>query len=289
MKQDIKLVILIIAILFFLPIFAFCETEGEENIPDWAKRIEYSVQLETDKNPTFYFQMVQPLYQDADKINTFFIQPRINVRLQRTSYNLGFGYRRLWSENLILGGNLFFDYQDMHSHGRAGFGLEALGQVFEARLNTYIGGLTAKRTLKSVTSGDTIQRVADGFDAEIGAPLPYLPWLKLYGKYFWYDFKNADDKFGWRTRLEAKLNDAIRLEFYSWDDNKGELEYGGRIRFNVAFDTFLDFKDAFKLSEQPFPEKDLKEELLIPVEREFDITVEEWKDTGGLIVEAGRS
>ena len=105
---------------------------------------------------------------------------------------------------------------------------------------------------------------------------------------FWYDYKKFSDKIGWKSRLEAKLNEMIRLEFYTWDDNKGEQEFGGRLRFNLAFNGIPSFKEAFKLSDEPFPKKDLSKEILIPVERNFDIVVEKWTESGSVTIEIGR-
>ncbi len=89
--------------------------------------------------------------------------------------------------------------------------------------------------------------------------------------------------------MEARLNDNTRLEFYTWDDNKGRQEFGGQLRYSVAFNTWKDIRNAFKVADTPFPHKDLAEELLVPVERNYDIVVEKWITTKGLTVEAGRS
>ena len=268
---------------------AFClRGDTAEELPKWVERLEYSLQLESGKKPTFYFQTVQPLYQSDDKLHTYYIQPRVSIYNERTTSNLGFGYRRLTSENLILGINVFADYQDLNRHGRAGAGFEALGQVLELRLNSYFGGITPKRTVEQSGNATTIEKVADGIDYELGAPLPYLPWLKLYGSGFWYDFENFGDKVGWKSRLEATLNKYVKAEFYTWDDNKGEQEFGGRLRFNIAFNTFGDILKTFHFSEESFPHKDLSEQLLIPVERDFNITVEKHTESGGFVVEAGR-
>jgi len=126
-------------------------------------------------------------------------------------------------------------------------------------------------------------------DFEIGAPFPYAPWLKLYGSWFWFDFKDFDDKEGWKSRLEAALSKSLKLEVYTWDDNKGDLEYGGRLRLHMVFNTFSDILTGIKFSGEPFPTKDLKEQLLIPVERQFEITVEKKVQSNGFTVEAGRS
>ncbi|MCK5287868.1 MAG: inverse autotransporter beta domain-containing protein [Candidatus Omnitrophica bacterium] len=265
---------------------SFCD-DSESSIPDWLKRVELSGQWETDTHPTFYFQTVQPLYETSDSNEMYFIQPRVSISSNDFTYNLGAGYRKIVNENLLLGVNVFGDYQDLKEHGRLGIGFEALGQVLETRLNGYLG-LTTKRVVEESSTSTTYERVADGLDLEIGAPVPYVNWLKVFGSGFWYDFDKFSDKTGWKIRLEAKPIEACTLEFYTWDDNKGDQEYGGRLRFGFAFDTITDFKQAFNMSEEPYLDKDLKELLLIPVERNFNIVVEKWSETGTMSVEVGR-
>lgn len=273
--------------IVFLILFSSKVFSQEGDVPEWLKRVEFSGQWETDKTPTVYFQTVQPLYQDELKVDTIFIQPRVSWQLGETTCNLGVGYRRLVSDDLLLGVNIFGDYEDAFDHGRVGLGLEALGQILETRFNTYFA-MTSQRIVEETASSITYEKPVDGIDLEFGIPIPFLPWLKIYGSGFWYDFKKFDDKVGWRNRLEAKLNECIRLEFYAWDDNKGDEEYGGRVRFNLAFNNLFDFKEALQIAEEPFPRKDLAEQTLIPVERNFDIVVEKWNETATTNIEIYR-
>jgi hypothetical protein len=283
---------IIVVGVFFLPLVFFLRPamsgSRDETVSRWMDRVELSTEVQTDKKPAFSLQTVQPLYQDDLKTNTVFIQPRVSVRDERSLFNLGFGYRRLVADDLILGINTFGDYQDKSRHGRVGVGLEALGQILEMRLNSYFGGITSKSNIVETAAGLTIERVADGVDLEFGVPLPYMPWLKLYGSGFWYDFKESSDDFGWKSRAEARINDYTRLEVFTWDDNKGDRELGGRLRFNIAFHSWTDILGGLKFSGQAFPEKDLTKELLIPVERHHDIVVEKYTKSKGLTVEAGR-
>ena len=82
-----------------------------QETPEWLKRVEFSFQYESDKKPTFYFQTVQSIYQSLDKIDTFFYQPRISLCGGDLTYSVGVGYRKLLSENLLLGINIFGDYR----------------------------------------------------------------------------------------------------------------------------------------------------------------------------------
>jgi len=278
-------------VLIFFPFFIMMATPDafsqEINPPDWLKRTEFSVYIETDKKPNLYFQTVQPLYQDDLKENTIFVQPRVSLTNEELTYNLGFGYRRLVSKNLMLGANIFGDYDDTHNHCRIGVGIEAFGQILEARLNTYFG-ITPTRIVEQSGGTTTYEKVVDGMDLEVGTRVPYVPWLKVYGSGFWYDFKNFKDKYGWKTRLEAKLNDGLKMEFYTWDDNKGKTEYGARIRCSFAFNDVFDFSDNLKLSNEPFPKKDLAKQALCPVERSFNVTVEKWVETATTTIEVLR-
>ena len=261
------------------------------NEPEWAKRLSYNIEVETDRVPIFYFETIQPLYQDIDETQTYFIQPRVSIKARDATYNLGTGYRKLISENWLLGANIFGDYQDDHGHGRVGIGGEALGKRLEARINGYWGVTSPRKVEEADGVITTLERVIDGVDYELGAPLPYLPWLKLYGAGYWWNYKYAGDRVGWKSRLEATINKFSVVEFYMWDDNKGEHEIGGKIGVKIPFDNWGDIRKTFiRLAEEPYPSKDLKEYNLIPVKRNFNIVVERWNETpsGKITVQVGR-
>ncbi len=283
MRKILFLTTILLSFLFLF--FAY-----SQDTPDWLKRVEFSAQYETKQKPTLYFETVQPIYQSEDKVNTFFYQPRVSMQSSDLTYNIGVGYRELVSDNLLLGYNLFGDYEDLHEHARIGVGFEALSRIWEARLNAYFG-LTTKRVVEQSASSTTYERIADGLDLELGAPIPHFPWLKLYGSGFWYDYDKFSDKVGWKTRLEAKLNEAIVIEAYLWDDNKGDIEVGGRLRVKFVFDNLLDIKQILARSSEAFPEKDLTEQTLIPVERNHDIVVERWSESivGGVVMQIKRA
>jgi len=283
-KEKRKGVILALVVVFSLAVFSYAQ-----EIPEWLKRTEFSFQYESDQKPTFFLQMVQPIYQSWDKVDTWFIQPRISYKSTSSTYNLGLGYRRLYSPALILGANVFGDYEARDEHARAGIGLEALGKRMEARLNGYFG-LTSKREVESDSTFSTYERIADGADFEIGTPVPYFPWLKVYASKFWYDYKKSSDRNGWKTRLEARPLEGLCIEGYLWDDNKGEAEYGTELRFKIAFADFTlsSFLEGIKPSIEPYPERDLEEMLLEPVKREYEIVLEKWTEKANADIEIYR-
>ncbi len=257
----------------------------EDDFPDWLNRMEFSFQVETDAKPMFYFQTVEPFYYDG--MSTWFYQPRISLMDDDFTFNFGVGYRRLIGEGLLLGYNLFGDYVEKYGHGRVGLGIEAIGKVCEFRMNSYFG-ITSKRIVKEDSSSSTYERVADGLDVEIGSPIPYLPWVRVYVSGFWYDFDKFKDKKGWKLRMEMCLWKFLTGEIYTWDDNKGEQEFGGRVRCKIAFDNVVDLMRVFSISDVAFEDRDLSQELLSPVERNFNVVVERWIESTSMTVEVGR-
>ncbi|MCX5693536.1 MAG: inverse autotransporter beta domain-containing protein [Candidatus Omnitrophica bacterium] len=261
------------------------ESENTIEIPDWLKRISYGVNIETDQKPRIYIETVQPLYQSVDKINTFFTHDRVSIQNDRGTYSAGLGYRRLlFNENLLAGVNTFFDYQDLHQHYRQGLGLEAITKTLEFRTNAYFG-ISPKRLVEETGATKVYERAVNGGDIEVGGPIPYLPWLKLFGSGYHYDFREFKDMNGWKARGEIKPFKFITINLETYDDNKGEQEYRMDTRFTLAVDDFTpkSILSAFKLAKEPFPDVDLKERTLDRVERNFTIQVEKWSDNGNIV------
>lgn len=257
-------------------------------LPDWLKRTNYAVSVETDQKPRVYFETVQPLYQSDDQVDTVFTHDRISLQDERGTYSAGVGYRRLFNEDFLGGINTFFDYQDLHRHYRQGIGLEALTKTIEVRANSYFG-LSSKRLVDDTTN--TYEKAASGGDIEVGIPVPYLPWVKVYGSYYRYFFQHSSDMSGWQERLEFSPYKFTTINFITYDDNKGSREYRMDGRINLAFDSFApkSMLSAFKVSDEPMPGVDLKQKTLARVERNFNIVVEKWAVTpGGLTIEIGR-
>jgi len=262
----------------------------EGDIPEWLRRTDFSFEFETDRKPTFFLEAVQPIYQDLLKENTFFVQPRISLQDYRNTYNLGFGYRRLLFEGELLAGvNTFFDYQDLHRHYRAGVGLEAISKMLEARVNSYFG-LSPKRLVHETSTSSEYQKAVDGMDAELGGPVPFLPWLKLFGSYYRYNYEQFKDKTGWKARAEIKPLKYLTIDLETYDDNKGDQEFKTVVAAKIPFTSFTlgDIWSNLKVAPEPYPEVDLAERTLDPVERSFEIEVEKWVESSGLTIEVGR-
>lgn len=256
-------------------------------LPDWLKRVDIAAQI-GDGSPRFYLETVQPLYQDSEQIHTFFIQPRLSIKDGHGLYNLGLGYRELFFNKQLLGGiNSFYDFTDDHNHHRLGVGLELLGRYLELRSNGYFP-VTGSRKIKENTSQKIFERPLTGADIEAGGPVPYLPFLKLYGGYAFYDYKHDSDSHVGKFRAEIRLARSVRLDAEAWNDNKFPWKYRIGLVFTPDFERPLE--SLAMPSAEPYPFKDVGHLTLHRVVREHEIKVEQFSrsKTGGLTVRVRR-
>lgn len=270
------------------------EAPEKKETPDWLKRIDFGIDAGTDQKPRFYFETVQPLYQDSDKQNTYFIQPRYSLESEESAYNIGVGYRRLlYDDTVLIGANSFFDFEDDDKHYRIGFGLEAFINQIDIRANSYIG-LSPRRLVNETDTSKTYEKAVDGFDGEFGLPLPYINWIKVYGGGYWYNYEKFSNKEGWRIRNEVKPFKYSTINLIAYDDNKGDPEFEVDARVTLPFETLYG-KSKEKLcnvgfSKKPYPEEvDQSKRTLDRVERQHKIEVERWAvNRGNTVVEIKR-
>jgi hypothetical protein len=268
-------------------------SQSTTDIPEWVKRTNFAVELGTDQKPKYFLETIQPLLGTQDQEVVFFNQSRISEQSSRPTYNTGFGLRKIFNETYLLGVNSFYDYQDLHKHSRGGVGFEAISDKgLEARLNTYIA-LSGQRLVKEDANNFYYEEVANGLDWELGSPLPYLPFLKLYGGGNWYNFQHFKNKYGWKARLEFNPLKYSRVNFEIFDDtNRKDVGYRLEGALTFAFTSFAPadiIKDITVLKEA-FPKINLKDKTLDRVVRDFDITViNTTKTSTGLVIEGGRS
>lgn len=144
--------------------------------------------------------ILAPLWED-DK-NLIFTQDSVYHKDDRTTLNLGLGYRRLeWDKKLLLGVNTFYDYEFPYGNTRSSLGLEARTTVGEINFNQYwgiSGWVNAANGLQ--------ERSLGGTDVEVGVPLPYMNWAKVYARAFdWYGVDGENDLKGTDVSLRAQI------------------------------------------------------------------------------------
>lgn len=145
--------------------------------------VEVQLGIGDPSKPTAGVLVLSPLSDPSDVKNTIFTQGSIYHYDKRTTLNLGLGYRRLELDNkLLLGVNGFYDHEFPYDHGRTSIGLEARTTVGEVNFNQYWGVSKWKDG-----ASDYEERAMGGTDLEVGVPLPYMNWAKVYARWFIWD------------------------------------------------------------------------------------------------------
>lgn len=122
----------------------------------------------------------------------------------RNTVNLGFGSRYINDpETVIVGGNIFYDYELDSDHRRNGFGVEVLTSIFELRANRYnaLSGTVNYRGLD--------ETALDGHDIKLTANLPYLYSSNIYFEQSDFDdggtYKVKTDDYGIQLEVAPNL------------------------------------------------------------------------------------
>ncbi|MFN3657694.1 MAG: inverse autotransporter beta domain-containing protein [Pseudolabrys sp.] len=258
-----------------------------ENLPEWAKRIEFEWDVQKDLKPTYQILTVQPLYQDADKQNTFFVQASqlrySMIDKYRDTTNVGLGYRRLLMGNQVLAGvNAFFDYEWTYGHQRASVGGELKWAMLDFNTNIY-RRITDYKTIDASTN--TTERVMNGYDLELRSQVPYLPWAQVGARYYRWQSDLAEDTKGWQYSASADITQNLSIEAGWKKDNFNNAEAFAKFVVRLArTDRPVLFSDK-AFSRDVFEPRDMRNYTLDKVRRENKIIVE--RTGGGIVIARG--
>ena len=159
---------------------------------------------------------------------------------------LGIGYRHLY-ENWILGGYAFaerLDSTDGNSFNQLSFGVEALSDIWDVRINGYLPDPKSKRLhrldrvdltspLLAVRLGQ--ERVLSGLDAELGRRVSIMRDSRIYGgAFYFFDADNFQGISGSRLRFESRFYDLGVIGVGSRLTLGAEITYDSEREFRVA-------------------------------------------------------
>ena len=181
----------------------------------------------------------------------------------RNTLNLGLG-KRIFNddESVMFGLNSFYDYEIDYDHQRASIGGEIKSSILELNTNHYFG-ISGEQTGKN----NIKEEVADGYDLEIGAHVPYMPTAKMYAKIFEYDIPGGLDYEG----VEYSSNIGIPnsgMNFEVGYKDYGNNGYDDQWFFNLTFSLNKMNPNASFVSDKAFERVSMKDKKYEKVRRE---------------------
>ena len=228
------------------------------------KYFDISLDIQEKEKPTIEIQSVSKIKEDND--SAFFNQTNLSSYNGETTINLGFGKRKLYKdETVMLGSNIFVDYQLDESHLRTGLGVEAISSVFDLRGNYYnaISGFKV--------NDEGREKALDGYDVQLNYHMIGKSVTDLYLNTFEWEnpnstFKEKGEKIGITSQI-GNLN--FNLGYLN--DNKNNDGFFAGIKLVVPLgNTNEKIPEARTESLQYVS---VREKLYIPVKRENKIRV----------------
>ena len=228
------------------------------------KYFDISLDLQENQKPTIEIQSVSKLKEDND--SAYFNQTNLSSYNGETTINLGFGKRKLYKdETVMLGSNLFVDYQFDESHLRNGLGVEAISSVFDLRGNYY----NAISGFKATDEGR--EKALDGYDIQLNYHITGKNNTDLYLQTFEWEnpnssYKEKGEKFGITSQI-GNLN--LNLGYVN--DNKNNDGFFAGVKLVVPLGDTNENQPEAKTESLQYVS--VREKLYIPVKRENRIRV----------------
>jgi adhesin/invasin len=262
---------------------------SEDSSYDWLRRTEINWGLLQRGKQEQSIVTVQPLYQSKGKEDTVFVQGSLlHYALfgdYRWTANLGAGYRRLLlDDTLLLGANTFFDQEFTYSHRRISIGGEVKWGSLDFGVNEYVA-LTNDRSVSGA-----IERAQSGRDFSLASQLPFIPWIKVSGNYFWWDrVRAANDIKSTSFAAEFALLPSLTVKYtranYDLSNNVSRPQNQFLLSFTLAkWGDQPTLLTGPVISNQIFETRDLKDQTLTKVVRENRIIVERRTNVNGATV-----
>ena len=210
------------------------ESHIEAASRSWLDQIFDKAELDVEfSNGKPEFELGVLKAYDGNNANSFlFNQIGLNGYDQRTTLNLGLGYRVLNANNTWMGGtNFFYDHEFPNDHKRSSVGVELISSAIQLRANKY-NGETGFITDRSGTDSKAL----DGNDVSLKLALPFFPGAFFeYNKYKWEAVEDAKDAEGKEYSLGGNLSDNLSFNFVRTDYDDASKNDINRVQLTYSW------------------------------------------------------
>ena len=230
--------------------------------------------------PVYNILLVRPIYESEDKIHTTFTQMSAFTQNGRTTGNFGLGYRQLVSDKkVLLGTNVFYDYEFPYGNQRTSIGGEIRSSIGELNLNYYMG------TSGWVNAANGMQEKSlGGYNAELAVALPYMPTTMLRANTFsWTGVVGLPNTNGMQYSITGPIWYGFNLDVGRVNYNNGAMPnsnyaklmwiFGGDLSPNQKQFRFSESAYEFKSMEDRRYEKVRRENLIVKAQQNANFGV----------------
>lgn len=218
MVSNLKKIILLLSMLFAV---GAAHAENTAKWDDWKMRTELALDADASRKPFYYLETVQPFYRSSDKDKVLFTQLRVSdldrFTERRNDINLGLGYRQTLADNTAMAGiKLFYDVESKYNMSRWSLGGDLSWKALDLYANQYYG-----LNDWTPTNDGATEKSLNGYDVDVAAQVPFMPWVKAHYMYYqWNRELAADNVIGNKVSLEGALSLSWTVEMGRNTDNR---------------------------------------------------------------------
>jgi hypothetical protein len=156
--------------------------------PAWLDRVDFDVSFDPAFQPRYTLGVTQPLMASANRDASIDLHGRlVHDASGQTGGDIGLRYQGRWYDrDVTLGMQGGVEDRWLEALRRYSFGAEFRLSPLEARVTLY-DDVPARPATAQVA-----ERRLDGYDLEVGARVPFVPWARLGASRFWQTAIDAD-------------------------------------------------------------------------------------------------
>ena len=230
------------------------------------KYLDFSINIHEGFDPSIELKSVSKLIEYDD--GALFNQLNLISQDSKTTINLGIGKRKLLdNDTLMMGTNIFIDYQFDESHLRSGLGFEAISNSLDLIANYY----DALSGFKSTSSGGR-EKALDGYDLKLNYHLSNKSKTDLFVQLFeWENPNSTYQEKGDKVGMTSSIGN-LALEIGYLDDNKDNDGIFGSLKIVIPLGEQRESLNEDK-GNTNIKNASVRNKLYMPVQRENKIKV----------------
>jgi hypothetical protein len=197
---------------------AGASTEIQRFGPDALQRLRFDLSFDPAFRPRYALAMTQPVLASHYHDSAIDLQGRVvHDAAGATGGDLGLHYRGRWyDQNVDLGVGGGVEDRHLEEFQRYRLGAELSLHAFEVRTNLY-DDVPAHPASRAIAA-----RRLDGYDLEVGAQIPFVPWAWVWANRLWQMAVNGETASAY-DRVSLRLTPLGPLEIETGAEAQEEV------------------------------------------------------------------
>lgn len=208
---------------------ASASTQMQRLGPAWLERLRFDLSFDPAFQPRYSLSVTQPLLASLHHDSALDLQARVAYDTAgATGGDLGLHYRSRWyDQDVTLGVQGGVEDRRLEEFQRYRLGAELSLDPLQIRTHLY-DDVPARPASREIA-----ERRLDGYDLELGAQIPFLPWAWVWVNRFWQTAVNGET-LSTHDRISLRMTPLAPLEIETGAEAQAEVRsWFARLRWRM--------------------------------------------------------